>query len=198
MSVKQPSKRKKQMIDVSLSILHEEGLLSLTTRNIAKRLDIAEASLYKHIKAKDDLFRDIFLMIESFYTDVLGIYKNAELSPLAALEQAFLRWNEHMGADRRVAYIHLNSAVFFKDISELDKQMYELRKTEQTNIVSLVKAAQDKSLIRKDLTSDFISTQLSGMLMVNVTKWVQDEKAGDLNTLAQASWKSFLVMLQAK
>ena len=48
-----------EMVAVAMEILDRDGLDALTMRNVADRLGIREASLYKHCGGRDDLLAGV-------------------------------------------------------------------------------------------------------------------------------------------
>ncbi len=74
--------RKEQIIEVSSRLFREKGFIGTSMRDIAGELDIEAASLYSHIKSKDEILEEIcFRKADEFIKaidDVNDIYFNAE------------------------------------------------------------------------------------------------------------------------
>ena len=75
-------KRKQQILNVTAKQFREKGYAASSMRDIATELGIEAASLYHHIKSKDELLQTIcFGMADKFITaleEVNDIYFNAE------------------------------------------------------------------------------------------------------------------------
>src|SRR5690242_18130871 len=76
------SSRKEQIIQVSARLFKEKGFEAASMRDLAKELGIEAASLYSHIKSKDELLETIcFRMAEQLLKaidEVNDVYFNAE------------------------------------------------------------------------------------------------------------------------
>ncbi|MFT6004136.1 MAG: AcrR family transcriptional regulator, partial [Bacteroidia bacterium] len=76
------TKRKKEILALSQSVLKEKGYAATSVRDIAKALDMEPASLYSHFKSKEDILKiTCFEMADKFelaVKEVNDIYFNAE------------------------------------------------------------------------------------------------------------------------
>ena len=82
--------RKEQIIEVSSRLFSQKGFVGTSMRDIAGELDIEAASLYSHIKSKDEILEEIcFRKADEFIKaidDVNDIYFNAEERLLMAVK----------------------------------------------------------------------------------------------------------------
>ncbi len=51
--------RKTQIIDEAITIIHEAGYSALTIRELARRVGITEAAIYRHFNSKDEIIAGI-------------------------------------------------------------------------------------------------------------------------------------------
>ena len=76
------TKRKREILAQSQSVLKEKGYAATSVRDIAKALEIEPASLYSHFKSKEDILKiTCFEMADKFelaVKEVNDIYFNAE------------------------------------------------------------------------------------------------------------------------
>ena len=87
------SARKSEILSVSAKLFRERGYSAVTMRDIAQALDIKAASLYNHIKSKQEILRDIIIEIaESFTHGMLEIID----SDSSATEKVKLLINLHI------------------------------------------------------------------------------------------------------
>jgi len=112
-----------QIVGVAIDLLNREGLEKLTMRTLAKELDIKAASLYWHIKNKQDLYG---LIAEEICAKItIDDCKDAKKSIVALCQQYRLRLLE----------VRDSVAVFEESLPNTPKRM-ELIK----NVYRIIKA----------------------------------------------------------
>ncbi len=79
------SDRKTEIIDISARLFKEKGYSAVTMRDIAQSLDIKAASLYNHIKSKQEILVLIVLEIAKEYTRNIRIIENSDNSAVAKI-----------------------------------------------------------------------------------------------------------------
>jgi TetR/AcrR family transcriptional regulator, cholesterol catabolism regulator len=62
------SARKAEILSVSAKLFRERGFNAVTMRDIAQALDIKAASLYNHIKSKQEILSEVVMVIASEFT----------------------------------------------------------------------------------------------------------------------------------
>ena len=67
--------RKKEILQVTLSIIYNEGFYNLTIRNIARKTDISEAAIYRHFKNKNIIIYGKKLIAPFHLNDAINAIK---------------------------------------------------------------------------------------------------------------------------
>lgn len=65
------SDRKSEIVTISAQLFKEKGYSAVTMRDIAQAMDIKAASLYNHIKAKQEILVLMIIQIAEEYTDTI-------------------------------------------------------------------------------------------------------------------------------
>lgn len=65
------SERKQEIVDISARLFKEKGYSAVTMRDIAQAMDIKAASLYNHIKSKQEILVLMIIAIAEEYTDTI-------------------------------------------------------------------------------------------------------------------------------
>jgi len=78
--------RKKQIKKAVLEIISNEGIHSLSTRNLAKKVGFSEAAVFRHFKTKRDILLSIMNDVKS---DLMLKLKDITSSDLSAKEKLF-------------------------------------------------------------------------------------------------------------
>jgi AcrR family transcriptional regulator len=64
-----PTDRKTEIVTVSAKLFKEKGYSAVTMRDIAQAMDIKAASLYNHIKSKQEILVLIIIEIAEEFTE---------------------------------------------------------------------------------------------------------------------------------
>ena len=132
--------RKEQIFQVAEQLFKEKGYMATSMRDIAGELGIEAASLYSHIKSKDEILETIcFRMADQFlnaFEDVNDIYFNAEEKLKMAIASHVKILTEDLNASSVFIreWRHLNEPKLDGFISLRNKYEMEFRKILQTGI----------------------------------------------------------------
>lgn len=90
---KQSLSRKEQIREIAQTMFREKGYAATSMRDLATAVGIEAASLYNHIKSKEELLKEIcYDCAEEFFTAI----NTALATPLSADRQLALAINEHI------------------------------------------------------------------------------------------------------
>jgi AcrR family transcriptional regulator len=79
--------RKTEIINVAAKLFKEKGYSAVTMRDIAQAMDIKAASLYNHIKSKQEILVLIVIEIAEEFTNIMDEVLNSDASTIAKLER---------------------------------------------------------------------------------------------------------------
>ena len=79
--------RKTEIINVAARLFKEKGYSAVTMRDIAQEMDIKAASLYNHIKSKQEILVLIIIEIAEEFTHIMDEVLNSDASTIAKLER---------------------------------------------------------------------------------------------------------------
>jgi len=161
------SERKEQIIETAERLFREKGFMATSMRDIAAELGIEAASLYSHIKSKDEILETIcFNMAEQFLRaidEVNDIYFNAE-------EKLRLAIRNHV----RIICDDLDaSAVFIHEWRHLTgyklSQFVEGRKKYENSFMEIIRNGEEENVFH---TVDRKFAVLTILSAVNwITEW---------------------------
>jgi hypothetical protein len=79
--------RKTEIINVAAKLFKEKGYSAVTVRDIAHAMDIKAASLYNHIKSKQEILVLIVIEIAEEFTNIMDEVLNSDASTIDKLER---------------------------------------------------------------------------------------------------------------
>jgi len=82
-----PSPRKLEIITVASTLFKEKGYSAVTMRDIAKAMGIKAASLYNHIKNKEEILTFIIISLAEEFISGMELIKNSNVNSLEKLKQ---------------------------------------------------------------------------------------------------------------
>ncbi len=81
------SSRKEEIIQVASRLFYEKGYKAVSMRDIATGMDMKAASLYNHIKGKQEILSEIILKVAEEFTEGMEMVVAEEISSVAKIEK---------------------------------------------------------------------------------------------------------------
>jgi len=106
MQLTKKSNRKEQIKKVAQNMFRERGYSATSMRDLANAVGIEAASLYNHIKSKEDILQQICFEIADEFFNAINAVKELDVSAEDKLKQAIL---EHV----KVITNHLDASAVF-------------------------------------------------------------------------------------
>ncbi len=82
-----PNDRKTEIINIAAKLFKEKGYSAVTMRDIAQAMDIKAASLYNHIKSKQEILVLIIIELAEEFTHVMNEIVSSDKSAIAKTEK---------------------------------------------------------------------------------------------------------------
>lgn len=127
--------KQKKIFDVAIELFKEKGYLGSSVRDLATKLNIKAASLYAHIRSKEEILEWIcFGIAQDFFVELQTV-KNTDVNPKDKLN---LFIDKHLSVvlkNRDVTHIYSNE---WKHLAERLPEFVELRKKYQLEVEELI------------------------------------------------------------
>ena len=153
--------RKEQLILTAIDIINELGIQKLTTREIAKRQDISEATLFRHFKNKNDLLLAVLDYFIQFDADILQSAKVNYSSPKEALVYFLTSIAEYYENYPAITTLLQTFDLLIYE-EELADKVKEIQKSRISMIAGFVEEAKQAGEIQEDLDSENVALIISG------------------------------------
>lgn len=164
------SNRQQEIINVSLELIAESGIQSLTIKNLAKKIGFAESAIYRHYENKIQILLailDFFKQnIESFFLTELNSNDTANDKIEHLFKNHFKKFSE---TPSLVAVIF--SEEIFRNEKELSEKVAEIMNKNSTILKTIIEAGQKNGEIRVDIDASHLSVIILGSLRMFVKRW---------------------------
>jgi AcrR family transcriptional regulator len=170
------SEKQKEIIKASLEIISENGIQSLTIKNLSKKIGLVESAIYRHYESKTQILISILdsITVETKSNDstevesVISIIENR-------LANHFLTFTNNPA---------LVSVVFAEDLFQNEPLLIEKTKAKVEKSISelakLISIGQQKGEIRNDIVSEQVSIMINGSVRMLVKQWKMSGYSFDL------------------
>ncbi|MDA3838160.1 MAG: TetR/AcrR family transcriptional regulator [Candidatus Delongbacteria bacterium] len=191
--MKELSERQQQILNTSISIIAQEGIQNLTTKNIASQIGVSEAALYRHYENKHAILKGILDMFKEL-SKMPEIPEGKELSPVEKIELFLMDRYTKFSTNPDLAKVMFSEAIFVND-KELADKARSIMHNHKEIIVKFIKDGMKEKLINKDL--DPISTfrTVIGSMRLLVTQWCYNGNAFDLKKEGMNLWNNIKIMI---
>ena len=145
-----------KILEIAVELFKEKGYMGSSVRDLATKLNIKAASLYAHIRSKEEILEWICFGVANEFFEELQTVKNTKVS---AQEKLNLFIEKHLSVvlkNRDVTHIYSNE---WKHLEERLPEFVELRKNYQQEVEELITEiykAQNWELRSPAFTTRFI------------------------------------------
>ncbi len=162
--------RKEQLTLTAIEIIDELGIQKLTTREIAKRQDISEATLFRHFKNKNELLVSVLDYFVQYDADIFQSTKLHNLDPTQALVYlitAYAEYYENYPAITSILQI-FDVLRYEADLTDIMKNIQETR---TAVIQQLIEEAKQAGELRDEVDSQVVAVMISGFFRETCFNW---------------------------
>ncbi|MEG1591691.1 TetR/AcrR family transcriptional regulator [Chryseobacterium sp.] len=124
-----------KILEVAVELFKEKGYMGSSVRDLATKLNIKAASLYAHIRSKEEILEWICFGVAHEFFEELQEVKNTKVSPQEKLN---LFLDKHLSVvlkNRDVTHIYSNE---WRHLEERLPEFIELRKNYQQEVEQLI------------------------------------------------------------
>jgi len=167
---KSGAQRCEQILEVARDLIFAEGFSNFTIREVASRVGISEAAIYRHFKSKEELMLALLEALFAPWREAIDKLVAEKLSFARKLEELFHLHLHHLLNER------LNPVLFFSEA--INPQNQKLLAVMRQNlsylgqaVAAMVVSALQKKQIRPDVHADALVAAVLGLLQTSVIRW---------------------------
>ncbi|MFZ5986044.1 MAG: TetR/AcrR family transcriptional regulator [Bacillota bacterium] len=162
--------RKETIIFTAIDVINEFGIQNVSTKEIAKRLCISEATIFKHYKTKNDLLLAVLDHYSQYDSDIFASSRERMENPLEALKfyvKAYIEYYEN--------YPSITAITLAYDIMACDPELGDKIKGiffKRTSFLrELVEAAKKADQFHPDTDTEKLADIILGSIRLICLKW---------------------------
>lgn len=164
------TERQQEIINVSLALITESGIQSLTIKNLAKRIGFAESAIYRHYENKIQILLAILDFFKRNTEQLFSNQLNSNENALVRIEKLFVtHFRKFTNTPSLVAVIF--SEEIFRNEKELCTKVAEIMNLNTASLTTIIKDGQQKGEIRNDIEASHLATMILGSLRMFVKQW---------------------------
>ncbi|OQC05792.1 MAG: Fatty acid metabolism regulator protein [Candidatus Cloacimonetes bacterium ADurb.Bin089] len=189
--------RQKDILKAAIAIIANQGYEKLTTKNLATKIGVTEAALYRHFKNKRELVTMILGYFERISNDVLQEIRDGAYSPLESIR--------HFVEDRYILfskYPDLAKVIFSEELFKNDPtfkgQFQCIMHKHKQAVENYILQAQQEGKIRSDLSPTQLFRIIVGSMRFTVTQWNLSDGAFDLKQEGSELIETIMKLIETK
>jgi AcrR family transcriptional regulator len=164
------TERQQEIINVSLELISESGIQSLTIKNLAKRIGFAESAIYRHYENKTQIILGILDFFkqssESFFSGQLNSNEHTSVK----IEQLFMNHFRKFVANPSLVTVIFSEEIFRNEV-ELAERVNEIMNKNIKSLETIIENGQKNGDIREDINANHLSVMILGSLRMFVKEW---------------------------
>lgn len=162
--------RKDRLIITTLEVIDEIGIMNLSTRAIASREGVSEATLFRHFKNKNGLLQSVLDYFTKYDNDLYQTTMLRNLNPLDSIRfliKSLAEYYENYPAITVITQL-LDTLKYEPDLEDKVKSIISLR---SQFIENMIKEAKKSKEIRNELDTENVADMISGTFREICLKW---------------------------
>lgn len=164
------TKRQMDIIEAAIVIIARQGYKELTTKNLARSLNLTESALYRHFVSKAELILAILNYFEGLSGEVISKIKAQRLSAMQRIHQFVLNRYRMFTANPDLGKVLFSEEMFRNDPS-LSDHLQKIMRCHRDAVIGYIKAAQEDGTIDKMLDPMDLFRIIVGSMRFIVSQW---------------------------
>ncbi len=182
--------RQHQIAAAARDIITEGGLTSLTVNELAARVGVTEAALYKHVRNKDEILLLLVSEIRESLFNAISEATSTDRNSLEKLEHMLQLHLSYAETRRGVSFVIISESLRF-GIPEVKVAARRLVDEYVGLVAQILEEGQTDGEVDGAIDSEAAAVMFFGMVEASVTRWLFDESLHPLAEKGAAMWRLF-------
>ncbi|MCW0482278.1 TetR/AcrR family transcriptional regulator [Gaoshiqia sediminis] len=162
--------RQQEIIETALGLINENGIQSLTIKNLSKKLGITEPAIYRHFENKIQILVSILDLMKQNSNDIFSSELKSEESAAQKIEQLFKKHFRSFSEMPSLASV-VFSEEMFRNEKVLIEKISELIEQNNKILLTILNEGQNNNELRNDIDAAHLAVIIMGALRLFVKKW---------------------------
>jgi AcrR family transcriptional regulator len=186
--------RQREIIDVSISLVADKGIQSLTIKNISQTIGISEPAIYRHFKNKFEIIMTILDSFEDIASEVLNSDEMSELGALGKIEFFLLNRYKICAENPKLAKL-MFAEENFQDDERLAAKVLSIMHSHKEHMDRIISAGRKNGEIRDDIDTVSLFRIIFGPMRLLIKQWGLSGCRFDLIKEGRKLWEAEKKML---
>ena len=164
------SDRQKEIIDVSLDLIAENGIQGLTIKNLAKKIGFSESAIYRHYENKIQILVAILNFFKENTERLFTSELNAKGDALTKINHLLFNQFKIFSASPSLVAV-IFSEELFRNEAILMEKVSEIMNNNFNTLIKIIKTGQEKGELRADVEAEHLAVVVMGALRLFVKQW---------------------------
>ncbi len=157
--------RQLQIKKAVLDIISEEGVHSLTSRNLAKRVGITDGAIFRHFKSKREIIESIMADVQTDLMTELRTIANGDEQPEQRLYRFLHSHINYLVENRGIAVLLFSEAAHL-NYQELRNLLHSILSEQRSLISKIIKDGMNDGTWKKKVNVDDAAILYMGILII--------------------------------
>ena len=163
-------KRKDRIVLTTIEIIHELGFQGLTTKEISRREQFSEGSLYKHFRSKDEIILAALDYCSKFDEDIKQTIVLKKLKSKESIRYLITRYAEYYEKYPAMTAI-LNSYEILRNEAGIAHKIVEIFEFDFDLMMNIIEEGIKNGEFKSDIDSNDFSDVILGFRIAITLRW---------------------------
>lgn len=189
------SERQKEIIDVSLELIAENGIQGLTIKNLAQKIGFSESAIYRHYENKTQILVAILNFFKENSEQLFKAELETEEKAMTKINNIFQKQFKTFSASPSLVAV-IFSEELFRNEAILMEKVSEITSNNTSTLTGIIKTGQEKGELRTDVNAEHLSIIVMGALRLFVKQWQMSNYIFNLQQKGNELSNSIKILLQ--
>ncbi|MBU0710700.1 TetR/AcrR family transcriptional regulator [bacterium] len=181
--------RQEQIVNTSIKLIANQGIQTMTIKNIAKEIGVSEPAIYRHFKSKFDIIYAVMDYFDHYSLEVCEIIENPELNAIASIDLFFKNRYRFFADHPELTKVMFSEEAFQYD-AQLSQKIMHIMHQHREILLKIIEKGQKDGLIRTDIGFDHLFHIVIGSMRLMVDRWCFSNFSFNIYTKGMALWES--------